>query len=417
LFPTDADPKSATLPRRFTDVTGPRRARSFPVPPRAARIPAFVGCDPEQVRAVLDQLRVTLVGVGAVGRVIAIHLARLQIAALQLVDRARYKPESLLTQAITPEEVGESKAQSTGELTKRISPATRVEVFDGPFEALAPTELARTDLLILATDNLSTEVRVGQRCIELRKPLVHGSVHGETLIAHARFLSNASPDTPCPACGFTADEWAHLNASTRFSCEGTDPVNAPARATTRPTRSVSWLCSTAADLVLMQVLRHVAGLGAPVADTVVESCGYTHRTVVSPLKRNPRCPVDHVPWTARPAPGPLGQATLRELAVAAGVRDEELVGFLVGDTRYVEAGTCVNGHDWPVGRFVESRGADVFCGKCGEALHTQPVFAHRVVPAPVLEHRLDLPLARLGAESPAWVVVREDDRAVMFEEV
>jgi len=380
-------------------------------------MPDFVGCDPEHLRSVLDRLRITLVGIGAVGRVIVLHLARLQIAAMQLVDRARYKPESLLTQSITPDEVGESKARSTGELSKSISPSTRVEVFDGPFERLAPTELARTDLVILATDNLSTEVRVGQRCIELRKPLVHGSVHGETLTAHARFFSNASADSPCPACGFAADEWAHLNASTTFSCDGADPVNAPARASTRPTRSVSWLCATAADLVMMQVLRHVAGLGAPVADTVVESCGYTHRNVVSPLKRNPRCPVEHVPWTAHPAPGPLGQATLRELAAAAGVRDEELVGFQVGDTRYVEAGTCVNGHDWPIGRFIDSGEGGALCGKCGEPLHNQPAFTHRVVPAPLLANRLDRPLAELGAGTPVWVVVREGDEAVMFEEV
>ena len=417
MFPTHAETRLGTLPRRFTEVPEVRGARRVPVPPRSARMPAFVGCDPEHVRSVLDRLRVTLVGAGAVGRVIALHLARLLIAGLQIVDRARYKPESLLTQAITPDEVGVSKAGSTGVLCKRISPATRVEVFDGPFEALAPTELARTDLVILATDNLSIEVRVGQRCIELRKPLVQGSVHGETLTVHARFFSNASADSPCPACGFTADEWAHLNAATTFSCDGADPTSAPARATTQPTRSVSWLCSTAADLVLMQVLRHVAGLGVPVADSVVESCAYTHRNVVTPLKRNPSCPVEHVPWTARPAPGPLGRTTLRELAAAAGVRDEALVGFQVGDARYIEAGTCEHGHDRPVGRFVESPGGGTLCGTCGEPLHAQPIFTHRVVPASVLAHRLDLPLAELGARTPVWVVVREGDEAVMFEEV
>jgi hypothetical protein len=202
-----------------------------------------------------------------VGRPIALHLARLQVAALQIVDRSKFKPESILTQAITPDEVGLPKAQSTGALCKRISPATRVQIFDGPFEALAPTELLRTDLVVMATDNLAVEVRAGQRCIELRKPLLQGSVHGETLTSHARFFSNAAASSPCPACGFTADEWARLNAATVFSCESADPMQAPARTTSQPTRSVSWLCSTAADLVLMQLLRHVAGLGGPVADT------------------------------------------------------------------------------------------------------------------------------------------------------
>jgi hypothetical protein len=124
-----------------------------------------------------------------------------------------------------------------------------------------------------------------------------------------------------------------------------------------------------------------------------------------------------LPWAARPAPRPLGGATLRELGEAAGISDETLVGYQVGDARYIEAGTCVHGHEWPVGRFFESHESGSLCGLCGKPLHTQPAYAHRVVPAVVLAHRLDQPLEELGARAPAWVVVREGDEAVMFEEV
>src|SRR5262249_3239740 len=137
-----------------------------------------------------------------------------------IVDRGRFKPESLLTQPIAPDDLGNPKAESTGRLCKRISPQTAVAAWDGPVEELGTLAFADVDFVVLATDNLAAEVEVGQRCLGWRKPLVHASVHGETLVAQVRFFANANGEGPCPACAFGAAEWAHLNQETTFSCEG-----------------------------------------------------------------------------------------------------------------------------------------------------------------------------------------------------
>ena len=52
-------------------------------------------------------------------------------------------------------------------------------------------------------------------------------------------------------------------------------------------------------LVETQLLRWPLQLGTPVEDTLVEYCGYTHRTVVQPLRHNPACPCNHTRFALR----------------------------------------------------------------------------------------------------------------------
>ncbi len=188
----------------------------------AARLPKFVG-GPVDAAPKLNALRVFIVGVGSVGGRIAIHLARLGIARLWLVDPKRFKPESMLTHDIESRDVGKSKALTTARRCKAISPATRVFAFDGVVEELPLDAFAGADLVVLATDNLAAEIEVGQRCVHAGKPLVQASVHGDTLTAQVRVFGNADGQGPCPACGFGNVEWRMLNEQVRFSCDGFAP--------------------------------------------------------------------------------------------------------------------------------------------------------------------------------------------------
>jgi molybdopterin/thiamine biosynthesis adenylyltransferase len=380
------------------------------VPPRGARLPAFHGLAGEAGPA-LDALRVALVGAGSVGRRMALHLARLQVAELRVVDPGRYKAESLLTQPIGPEDVGAAKASNTARLCRQLSPGARVLAFDGPAQELAWADLADVDAVLLATDNLAAEVDVGQRCLWLRRPLLQASVHGETLVAQVRFFGNGDGDGPCPACVFGPAEWGHLNQETTFSCEGRGNGRAAGRTVTAPTRSVSFLCSLAADLALTQLLRFALNLGAPPAGSVLEYCGYTHRTALSPLKRNPECPCDHTAWERAAAPRPLADCTPRELLAAAGLDEVDAgVSLAVDGSPFVERGTCAGcGREEAVGRF----GAPGPCAGCGGAVEAQPFYTHRAAPAALLRPLLDRLLREWGAAGARSVVVRGAGRAVL----
>jgi len=385
-------------------------------PGRHDRLPCFVGCRREVLEDRLNLLRVTVVGAGSVGARMALHFARQQVARLDIVDRGRFKPESLLTQPIGPEAVSAPKASQLGGRCKAISPRTRVRVFDGPVEDLGLLASADTDMVLLATDNLTAEVEVGQRCLYHRTPLIHSAVHGETLVVQVRTFGNVEGSGPCPACGFGNDEWAHLNRETTFSCAGLAGGSTVARKQeTPPTVSTSFLCSLAADLALTQAIRLILELGQPVADTLLEYCGFTHRTVVSRLARNPDCPCDHVGWSTRWAPRPLARCTLRELAACAFPETDDPAGlsFLVDDDLvFVSSAFCCRVE--PCNRFVPAGGSLGACGRCGKDGFADSFHSHRPVAAVTATSVLGRPLGELGAGAASWVVVRNEKTGVLL---
>jgi molybdopterin/thiamine biosynthesis adenylyltransferase len=378
------------------------------VPPRGDRLPSFHG-QAGGAAAALDSLRVAVVGAGSVGRPAALALARLQVGEIRVVDPGRYKPESLLTQPISPADLGQPKAANTARLCRELSPRTRVAAFDSAAQALPPAALADVDAVLLATDNLAAEVEVGQRCLWLGRPLLQASVHGDTLVAQVRFFRNAGGAGPCPACGFGPAEWAHLNRETTFSCEGRGAGPAAGRTVAAPTRSVSFLCSLAADLALVQLFCFALKLGAAPQDVVLEYCGYTQRTVLSPLRRNAECPCDHSAWGHAAAPRPLAECTPRELARAAGLGDD-VRSLAVGALPFIERGACAAcGREQEVGRF----GAAGRCGGCGGPVEAQPFYTHRALPAALLPPLLDRPLGELGAKQAHSALVRGPGGAVL----
>ena len=410
---------SAKSPRgEFRQVVcdNPSSTSSIPRADREARLPSFVGLtDPAGPR--LDALRVMVVGCGSVGGGIVLHLARLQVGEIRLVDPGRLKPESLLTHPMDPGGVGLGKLDYFGPLAKAISPNTRVYVCGGPVQSLPLSAFAKVDLVVMATDNLAAEVAVGQRCIYHRKPLLQASVHGDTLVAQVRFWLNRDGSGACPACSFGAAEWDHVNRETTFSCGGPGGRQ-EGEVRTAPTMSVSFLCSTSADLAMTHLLRHALHLGPPLEDSVVEYCGYTHKVAASRLARNRACPCEHVAWDRAMLPAPLAKSSLGEVARAAGfgvngIRED--LSFMVDELTFVDRVACCGGPQ-PVGRFSGLDDQVAKCHACGLPLRPQLFYSHRPTPATVLSGLIEQPLDRLGAGAAEWVVVSGGDRSVFCEQ-
>jgi molybdopterin/thiamine biosynthesis adenylyltransferase len=387
-----------------------------PVAGQRERLPELLGAK-RPLEPLLDQLEVAVIGAGSVGRCVCLHAARLKPKMLLIVDPAHYKSEGLLTQPILPHEVGVSKARSTGEVCKSISPGTTVFACQDSVQSLSPAALARVNIVFLAADNLHAEVCTGGLCQRLALPLIQASVCGELLVAQVRCWSHRDPSGPCVLCGFGTDEWAQFNRETLYSCQGPSggTENFPPNAA--QTRSVSFLCSLAADLALMQGLRHVAELGQPVADTMLEFCGYTHRSVISPLARHAGCPGPHERWLRKSPPKDLARSTPRELInIATGTR-EGLggVSLAVGHHYFAESGKCAAcGQQRHIGRFVPTLSAIGPCPACGGQIDGQPFYAHSPVPAEVLGDALDRELGAMVPGAIHAVVVRCPERSVLF---
>jgi len=397
----------------FVEILVPEDETSMPAAEVSARLPQFMGGPPDAA-ARLRGTKALVVGAGSLGFEFVQQLPRWQVEQIGVVDRARFKAESILTHGAPPEAVGQSKAIYAAQLAKRLSPRTRVLALEGEFASVPLSRLAEFDVVFLATDNLLAELQVSQACLPLRLPVVQGSVHGGTLSGHVRFFGHGESSSPCVACGFTAEEWSHLNANTFFSCEGHRSPTSPPGATGQPTMSVHALCSLLAQLGLLYFMRDRLALGAPVRDTSLEFCAYTQQITTTKLTRNLRCRCAHVMYRRVSPPRSLATCSVRELLRAAGVESEQGVRFDVADFYFVEQATCSCGAQQPVHRFARAAEHVGLCHECRRPLARHPFHSFRPVPVSALRESFEVPLHLLGAGEARSAVVGSGEDAVLF---
>jgi molybdopterin/thiamine biosynthesis adenylyltransferase len=411
-----AQSRIVNTPDPLIEIMLPHDVSAVPAVEAAARLPAFVG-GPADAANRLRGVKALVVGAGSIGFEFVQQLARWQVASIGIVDPKKFKGPSLLTHSAPPEAVGQAKALYAAQLAKRLSPRTRVFALEGVFASWPLSRLAEFEVVFLATDNLLAELQVSRACFPLRLPVIHGSVHGETLSGHVRFYGHGGPSAACVACGFTREEWAHLNRSTRFSCEGLMANDPSIQAEGQPTMSVHALCSLISQLALLQFARDLLALGQSVRELTLEYCAYPQTIVPSKLTRHPQCPCPHVVFRRAAPPRPLAECTLSELSksAAADAEKDRGVSFEVDEHYYVAQATCPCGGQEPVQRFVTPGAGDVGpCPGCRRPLARHPFHSFRPVPASALGPALVRPLREVGAADARWVVVRRDDDAVLF---
>lgn len=399
---------------QFREVNLSRHGQQSVPAHRADRLPSFVGCLAD-ANAALDALQVAVVGTGSVGGRMALHLARLGIHSLYLVDPKTYKPESVLTHDIDPGLRGQPKVLATARRCKVVSPRTQVHALVGSVQGLPLDGFHGVNLVVMAPDNLLAEVETGQRCLHEGIPLVHAAVHGATLIAQIRFFGNTDGQGPCPGCGYGQQEWDQLSQQVQFSCEGARLGHSAHKITAQPTRSISSLCAMAADLAVNQILRFVLGLGKPVQDTVLDYCGYTNCGVTSRLARKADCRLDHTRFARAEAEPPLYLRSLSELGRVAGFSaDNGPLTFAVEDSKWVESGSCGCPTPSAARRFVaEEAGEAGRCRECHAAIRISPFRTYQTVTAAMVGRSMDKPLTALGARRARFVLVRQGDRACL----
>ena len=385
------------------------------LPALGERLPNIINA-PFDADVLLSDAKLAVVGCGAIGRSIALHFARLKIRQLWLIDKKKIKKESLLTHAVVPQEISMPKASSLGRLVKTISPGTRIFAYDGPVEKLDLMSIKDADFVILATDNLNAEITVGQRCLWLRVPLIQVAVHGDTLVAQVRFFGTHR-QAACPGCGYSRAEWNALNRQTRYSCEAGVRDGMKVKISGPATMSVSFLCSMAADLCLAQFLKYTLDLGSAVDNTILEFCMYTHKTAISPLKRNPNCPCDHTHYTQASTLRKISEFSLAEIARIAGYdRESGLTGisFKLGNMQYCERGFCKCRQNRSLKRFFAPGNGLGRCRSCSENIYPHPFFTFNYVPAALVADQLGCRLGELGVKAEKWIMLRGPVRSLLL---
>ena len=81
----------------------------------------------------LATCKVTIIGVGAIGRQVALQLAAMGISRLQLIDFDRVEESNLASQGYFEEDLGKPKVEATAELCRRINSGMEIQQVNDRF--------------------------------------------------------------------------------------------------------------------------------------------------------------------------------------------------------------------------------------------------------------------------------------------
>jgi len=165
-------------------------------------------------RRLLDS-RVTVMGCGATGTVVANHLARAGIGRLKIVDRDFVEMNNLQRQLLFDEEdvlSGTPKAIAAQERLRKVNSEIEIEgvvadINASNIEAL----IADADIVMDATDNFETRYILNDACVRQRKTWVYCaavSSYGMTLLirpGETPCMRCLFPDLPPPGAAATCD--------------------------------------------------------------------------------------------------------------------------------------------------------------------------------------------------------------------
>jgi adenylyltransferase/sulfurtransferase len=166
---------------------------------RHSRQVAFSGIGPEGQRKIAEA-RVAVVGLGALGTVIANGLARSGVGYLRLIDRdyvelSNLQRQLLYTEADAREGLpkAEAAARRLVEVDSGIELDPRVSDF-GPERA---EELIRNvDLVVDGTDNLETRFILNDACVKAKLPWIYGGA----VMDHGATMDIIPGEGPCLRC-------------------------------------------------------------------------------------------------------------------------------------------------------------------------------------------------------------------------
>lgn len=137
------------------------------------------GFGPE-AQARLAGASVVIIGAGGLGVPCALYLNAMGVGRLGLVDGDHIELSNLHRQPIyTTEDLGKPKVQKMSAFLRLQNPETRLVSHDTYLHASNALEILEGfDLVVDATDNLTTRYLIDDACIMLSKPWVYGALHG-----------------------------------------------------------------------------------------------------------------------------------------------------------------------------------------------------------------------------------------------
>ena len=112
----------------------------------------------------LESLAVAVIGVGAIGRQVALQLAALGVRKLQLVDFDRVEPTNITTQGYLASDLGLAKVAATAQAVRQIDPDIALELIEYRYRPQQPIGAA----VFCCVDSIDARAAIwrsaGRRC-------------------------------------------------------------------------------------------------------------------------------------------------------------------------------------------------------------------------------------------------------------
>jgi adenylyltransferase/sulfurtransferase len=144
--------------------------------------------------------KVTICGCGALGTVLANHLARAGVGSLRIVDRDFIETHNLQRQILFDEnDVADNlpKAEAAARKLRRINSAIQVEPVVTDIDHTNILALVGdADLILDGTDNFETRYLINDAAVKLGKPWIFGGVLG----SEGQTMTIIPGRTPCIRC-------------------------------------------------------------------------------------------------------------------------------------------------------------------------------------------------------------------------
>src|SRR5690349_18003801 len=148
--------------------------------------------------------RVTICGCGALGTVLANHLARAGVGRIRIVDRDFIETHNLQRQVLFDErDVADNlpKAEAAARKLRQINSAIEIEPVVTDIDRTNILDLvADADLILDGTDNFEIRYLINDAAVKLGKPWDYGGCIG----SHGQTMTILPGETPCLRCVFEA---------------------------------------------------------------------------------------------------------------------------------------------------------------------------------------------------------------------
>jgi hypothetical protein len=148
----------------------------------------------------LAQIRPTVIGVGAIGRQVALQLAAMGVRWLQLIDHDRVEAVNLAPQGFGPDDLGRSKVHATGESCHQINPDLAMHETPEPFRR----SMSLGDVVFCCVDQITTRRHIWEAVTDRVDLFIDGRMSAEIV----RVLTAADPASRghYPTTLFAADQ-------------------------------------------------------------------------------------------------------------------------------------------------------------------------------------------------------------------